>query len=151
MAVGYFLRLGDKTTCGGQILTGDRTFIWYGVAGAREGDRVSCGKHPGVYEIYGGVYDIWDEERPLAGTLSSISSCPCRAQFIPSITDSYEKASASSVRPLAVPLTDTPQFEPIAVSEDEPDQHAQTVKREKREGTLTIGVFFDGTGNNAIK
>lgn len=54
MAIGYFLRLGDKTTCGGQILTGDQSFSWYGVAGAREGDLVSCGKHPGAYQIHGG-------------------------------------------------------------------------------------------------
>ena len=37
MAMGYFLRVGDRTTCGGQILTGDNTMQWYGVAGAREG------------------------------------------------------------------------------------------------------------------
>lgn len=49
MAIGYFLRVGDKTTCGGQILTGDNTMQWYGVAGAREGDMVSCGKHSGGY------------------------------------------------------------------------------------------------------
>lgn len=30
MAIGYFLRVGDKTMCGGQILTGDNTFIFYG-------------------------------------------------------------------------------------------------------------------------
>ena len=41
MAIGYFLRVGDRTTCGGQILTGDNTMQWYGVAGAREGDMVS--------------------------------------------------------------------------------------------------------------
>lgn len=33
-------------------------------------------------------------------------------------------------------------------SESEPEQHAQSAKK-KREITLTIGVFFDGTGNNA--
>ncbi|MGX5100987.1 phospholipase effector Tle1 domain-containing protein [Enterobacter cloacae] len=32
----------------------------------------------------------------------------------------------------------------------EPEQHAQTAKKKKREITLTIGVFFDGTGNNAV-
>jgi hypothetical protein len=31
----------------------------------------------------------------------------------------------------------------------EPEQHAQAAKKKKREITLTIGVFFDGTGNNA--
>lgn len=150
MAIGYFLRLGDKTTCGGQILTGDQSFTWYGVAAAREGDRVSCGKHPGVYEIYGGVYDMWDEGRPLAGTLSSISGCPCRAQFIPSIADSYEKEPAQAVKSFYVPQAGTPQFARPAGREDEPEQHAQSVKKKKREVTLTIGVFFDGTGNNAI-
>ncbi len=29
MAIGYFLRVGDRTTCGGQILTGDNTMQWY--------------------------------------------------------------------------------------------------------------------------
>ncbi|MEW6485218.1 MAG: DUF2235 domain-containing protein [Pseudomonadota bacterium] len=34
----------------------------------------------------------------------------------------------------------------------EPEQHAQSARKEKpvREITLTIGVFFDGTGNNAV-
>lgn len=32
----------------------------------------------------------------------------------------------------------------------EPEQHAQAAKKKKREITLTIGVFFDGTGNNAV-
>ncbi|OAT78724.1 hypothetical protein A9B99_03175 [Mangrovibacter phragmitis] len=36
-ATGFYLRVGDSTTCGGKILTGDETLSWYGVAGAREG------------------------------------------------------------------------------------------------------------------
>lgn len=149
MAIGYFLRLGDKTTCGGQILTGDQTFSWYGVAGAREGDLVSCGKHPGSYQILGGVYDMWDEGRPLAGSLDSVSGCPCRAQLIPSITDSYQKESAPAVRSLSIPSAGATQFGQSARREEEPEQHAQVAKKKKREITLTIGVFFDGTGNNA--
>ncbi|WP_437888451.1 phospholipase effector Tle1 domain-containing protein [Phytobacter sp. V91] len=149
MAIGYFLRLGDKTTCGGRILTGDPTFIWYGVAGAREGDLVSCGKHPGIYRIQGGVYDVWDEGRRLAGTLDSISGCPCRSQLIPSITDCYQKESASAASPLFAPAAGVTQFAQSARREDEPEQHAQATRKKKRELTLTIGVFFDGTGNNA--
>jgi len=30
------------------------------------------------------------------------------------------------------------------------EQHAQTAKKKKREIALTIGIFFDGTGNNAV-
>ncbi|WHQ77231.1 DUF2235 domain-containing protein [Pantoea sp. Lij88] len=39
-----------------------------------------------------------------------------------------------------------------APASPEPEQHAQAAKKEKpaREITLTIGVFFDGTGNNAV-
>ncbi|HAT1574116.1 TPA: hypothetical protein I8Y25_000448 [Raoultella ornithinolytica] len=90
-AMGFYLRVGDATTCGGKILTGDETLSWYGVAGAREGDAVSCGKHSGTYKILGGTSDTWDEGRRLAGTLDSVSSCPCRARFIESIPDCYIK------------------------------------------------------------
>ena len=90
-AMGFYLRVGDATTCGGKILTGDETVSWYGVAGAREGDIVSCGNYPGTYQILGGTSDFWNEGRRVAGTLDSISSCPCRARFIHSIPDCYER------------------------------------------------------------
>lgn len=92
MSVGYFLRVGDGTTCGGKILTGDPTFQWYGVSAAREGDMVKCGIFPGTYKILGGVATTFDGGQALAGTLDSFSSCPCRARFIPGIVDSYSKA-----------------------------------------------------------
>lgn len=40
MAIGYFLRVGDKATCAGQILMGDQALSWYGVAGSGKG----CGQ-----------------------------------------------------------------------------------------------------------
>ncbi|HEY3985678.1 PAAR domain-containing protein [Cedecea sp.] len=151
MAMGYYLRVGDKTTCGGQILSGDPTFTWYGVATALEGSVVSCGENPGVsYKILGGTLDTWDEGRSLAGTLDSVSSCPCRARFIPSIFDCYEKVSATAARASLAPVPGVSQFGQTAKREEEPEQHAQAAKKKKREITLTIGVFFDGTGNNAI-
>ena len=94
-AMGFYLRVGDATTCGGKILTGDETFSWYGVAAAREGDAVSCGQHPGMYRILGGIADTWDEGRRLAGTLDSFSSCPCSARFIQTIADGYIKGEPS--------------------------------------------------------
>ncbi len=51
MVIGYFLLVGDKTTCGGQIITGDHTMTFNRRATAREGDKVTCGKHPGTYMI----------------------------------------------------------------------------------------------------
>lgn len=89
MSVGYFLRVGDSSTCGGKILTGDSTFLWEGIAAAREGDSVTCGKHPGIYKIIMGAEAVIDEGEKLAGSLENFSSCPCRARFIPSNQDSY--------------------------------------------------------------
>ncbi|MCP2233600.1 MULTISPECIES: PAAR domain-containing protein [Erwinia] len=91
MSGGYFLRIGDATTCGGKVLTGDSTFLWDGIATARAGDMVSCGNHAGTYKILGGVDGSFDEGVTLAGTLESYSSCPCRARIIPSILDCYSK------------------------------------------------------------
>ncbi|WP_445262021.1 PAAR domain-containing protein [Pseudomonas sp. EL_65y_Pfl1_R83] len=47
MTEGYFIGLGDKTTCGGEVLDGDPRIDIHGLLHAREGDRVSCGKHAG--------------------------------------------------------------------------------------------------------
>ncbi|HGY2575989.1 TPA: PAAR domain-containing protein [Providencia stuartii] len=91
MAVGYFLRVGDKTTCGGQIISGDKIFTFHGSPAAREGDSVTCGKHAGHYQILGGVSYFTSQGRKIAGTLDSFSSCPCKAQLINSISDSYGK------------------------------------------------------------
>ncbi|WP_323839304.1 S-type pyocin domain-containing protein [Photorhabdus africana] len=101
MAIGYFLLVGDKTTCGGQIITGDHTMTFNGRATAREGDKVTCGKHPGTYTIVGGVSDVFDMGRKLAGTLDSVSTCPCRARFINSEMDSYEKQEQPNNRATA--------------------------------------------------
>lgn len=146
MAIGYYLRVGDKTTCGGQILTGDPSFTWYGVHTALEGSAVSCGKNPRVmYQIIGGTPDMWTDGQALAGTLDSISSCPCRSSFIPSIPDCYEKEPAAAAHFQQAPATGPLPFGQQA----EPEQHAQSAKKAQREITLTVGVFFDGTGNNA--
>lgn len=127
MAMGFYLRVGDPTTCRGKILTGDETLSWYGVAGAREGDLVSCGNHPGTYKILGGTSDTWDDGRRLAGTLDSVSSCPCKARFIPTIPDCYEQDTLSSLKHSGITeeiLTST--FLP----KSDPEQHAQAAKKQ---------------------
>ncbi len=85
MAKGYYLLVGDKTTCGGVIITGDQTITFNGRATAREGDHVTCGKHSGTYMIAGGVPSMFSMGRRLAGTLDSVSTCPCRAEGSPQI------------------------------------------------------------------
>ncbi|EJF7713407.1 TPA: DUF4225 domain-containing protein [Providencia rettgeri] len=109
MAIGYFLRVGDKTTCGGQILTGDNTFIFYGASAAREGDMVTCGKHSGTYQILGGISNVWGNGRRMAGTLDSFSSCPCKSRLINSINDCYSKEEQPSPRMASAPIQQSEQ------------------------------------------
>jgi uncharacterized Zn-binding protein involved in type VI secretion len=86
MAKGYFIRKGDKTSCGGEVLEGDTRITMFGFAHARAGDRVSCGKDNETYEIVGGVSFMDSHGRLVAGTLDSVSSCPCKATLQHSIT-----------------------------------------------------------------
>ncbi|MEG1082661.1 MAG: PAAR domain-containing protein, partial [Pseudomonas sp.] len=77
--------MGDKTTCGGTVQEADNRVIMFGRNHVREGDRVTCGKSQGVYRIIGGISYIESHGRRVAGSLDSISSCPCRARLIPSL------------------------------------------------------------------
>ena len=91
---GYFLFQGDRTVCGGKIITGAEDTEFFGRSQARESDKVTCGKHPGIYRICGGMgdmYEVGGVNRQLAGSIESYSSCPCRAKFIPQDLDNtYE-------------------------------------------------------------
>ncbi|WCM52347.1 PAAR domain-containing protein [Pseudomonas sp. WJP1] len=110
MAQGHFIRLGDKTTCGGQVLEADTRVMMFGIAHAREGDRVSCGKNDETYTIVGGVSYINSHGRIVAGSLDSYSTCPCRARLIPSVfTATYEsRSSAAPQATRAAPQPTTP-------------------------------------------
>ncbi|MCX2898764.1 PAAR domain-containing protein [Pseudomonas mandelii] len=116
MSVGYFIGLNDKTTCGGKVLDGDNRLMMYGLAHAREGDRVTCGEDGETYKIVGGISHMISHGKHVAGTLDSYSSCPCEARLIPSVfTATYVNASkparqaASSVaQPIAPAATSNP-------------------------------------------
>ena len=117
MKEGYFIGLGDHTTCGGQVLTGDDRVTLFGLLHAREGDLVSCGRHGGIYQIVGGISYINSHGKLMAGTLDSYSSCPCQAKLIPSIyTATYEsfapQANRSSAQPAPAPVAERPVVSP---------------------------------------
>lgn len=57
MATGFWVVKGDKTTCGGSVLTGHPKGKQIGPNLNRQatvGCQVSCGKHPGTYSVAGG-------------------------------------------------------------------------------------------------
>lgn len=98
MATGYFIRVGDKTDCGGVVFAGDKRTMMMGFSHAREGDPVTCGVDGKVYEIVGGVGFIDSNGRSPAGTLDSFSTCPCRARLINSLGHTYEKPNKPSAQ-----------------------------------------------------
>jgi hypothetical protein len=101
MAKGHYLVIQDKTTCGGIITEGDITHTLFGRAIAREQDRVTCGKFPGMFIIVGHIPGDSVMGRKFAGTLHSKSSCPCQARFIPSmLMDTYEFGVTQAKQPV---------------------------------------------------
>ncbi|MFO2462152.1 PAAR domain-containing protein [Pseudomonas sp. 15FMM2] len=127
MDTGYFIGRGDKTSCGGEVLEGDNRVSLYGLLHACEGDRVTCGKDGQAYTILGGISHISSHGRHMAGTLDSFSSCPCRAQLIPSVfTVSYsnEGYSSQSTGRAAEPAPPTRTSRPVATSYTAPNNPA---------------------------
>lgn len=158
MAVGYFIRRGDKTTCGGVVIEGDPTFTLDGSPLARQGDRVLCGKDKKAYPIIGGVPHFMSE-RPAAGTLDSFSGCPCQSRLIPLKYDaSYESdnGATSTVVSRRSPTSAAASLA-SAVPKPSPKPAAQSLLEEEEEEeelendgvVLRLGLFFDGTGDNA--
>jgi len=111
---GYYIGLGDETTCGGKVLDGNAHNRMNGIARAREGDPVSCGKDGKTYQIVGGIAGMTSNGRRNAGTLDSVSSCPCNAQLIPSLLSAtYRKAGAApqssrAAEPVSSPANTVP-------------------------------------------
>ena len=99
MSVGHFIRQGDKTSCGGEVLDGDQRTHMHGSLRACEGDSVTCGKDGQTYKIIGGISFMRSNGRLIAGTLDSYSGCPCKAELIPSVLlGTYHGRGGSVVR-----------------------------------------------------
>lgn len=131
MSEGHFIGLGDKTTCGGEVLDGDNRINFYGLLHAYDGDRVSCGKDKHTYPIVGGIAHINNDGRLMAGTLDSHSGCPCKARLIPSVyTATYESRNMA-------PRTSSGASEPIA---DSP-QVALSHNAYNASNTATLAAF----------
>ncbi|MFT4271805.1 MAG: PAAR domain-containing protein [Pantoea sp.] len=101
MAKGIVLCQGDKTKCGGKITAGTAQGFSFGKPQAREGDPVTCGKNGKTYRIIGGIshYTSGPDNKRIAGSLDSHSSCPCKAKIIPSnLHPTYTQEDAPVMR-----------------------------------------------------
>lgn len=128
MAIGHYIRRGDRTTCGGVVLEGNPSFSMHGVPVARAGDAVTCGKDGQHYVIAGG-FQHFMIGGGVAGTLDSVSTCPCSARLIhslPSATyqsdrgDAQTASAAASATLLSHPISVARVFEKsFAISDSE--------------------------------
>ncbi|WP_455710426.1 PAAR domain-containing protein [Pseudomonas umsongensis] len=117
MAKGYFIRKGDKTTCGGEVLDADTRVMMFGFAHARAGDPVSCGKNDETYEIEGGIAFFGSHGGLVAGSLDSRSGCPCKAGLVPSFTTATYESRQGAAPPAA---RSAPQQEATPVAPSNP-------------------------------
>ncbi|MYN02902.1 PAAR domain-containing protein [Pseudoduganella sp. DS3] len=60
------IRVGDKTSHGGEVLTGSSAFVLDGKGVARLGDTVSCPLHPSETTINSGSETYITDGRPTA-------------------------------------------------------------------------------------
>ena len=112
MSEGFFIGLGDKTSCGGEVLDGDPRINLYGLLHACEGDRVTCGVNGKTYRIEGGISHMKSHGRLMAGTLDSRSSCPCKATLTPSVYTARYVKQPSAAQPMRRAAEPTPTAAP---------------------------------------
>lgn len=120
--MGYFIRRGDKTTCGGVVLDGHPSFRMHGIPVAREGDPVTCGKDGKRYVIAGGIQNFMAKGR-VAGTLDSFSTCPCQARLIHSLPSATYQSASNPAPSAAV----SPSPAASTVSQVRPPEHLSAV------------------------
>jgi hypothetical protein len=124
---GYYLFRGDKTRCGGVITEGWSDHQHFDRDMSCEGHKVTCGKHPGIYRICGGLETDHIHGKRIAGTLHSYSSCPCKSKFLNSNwDDDYELGGE-----VTVAHTDLSHLVemPVLPGPIEPEQPAQAAKK----------------------
>lgn len=128
MAIGFWVVKGDKTTCGGSVLTGHPKGKQIGPNLNRQatvGCQVSCGKHPGIFSVVGGYPGEYIHGQLAASTIYSRSTCPCKAFFIATHTFMKHGPYQEPVRATSAPVETKAVSDPV----QEPEQHAQVAKK----------------------
>lgn len=163
MTTGYYIRLNDKTRCGGFVTQATSRMVLHGIEQSREGDAVKCGVDGKTYRIEGGISHMTSDGIRLAGTLDSVSGCPCKARLEPSLFCATYQNEESSAAVAAKPFSAAgdrhgaavaAKSTPLSARRTAHAQREQDLEEEEEEVeqeqliTLRLGVFFDGTGNN---
>lgn len=124
MAKRAIIRLGDRTTHGGTVVTADPTYDVYGKKVARVGDKVSCPQCNGTFPIVSGAADVMSGQ--IVARQDDQTSCGAKliaTQFTAMIDDGSGDAGADTVAPVALIAALAP-----AIVEDEPEDEVYAMR-----------------------
>lgn len=128
---------GDKTSTGAQCIATRPGMSVMGLLKLYIGDKTTpCPKCGEVGIIVSGDHRHSNSAAVAVDGSEIRCGCPQGTNFL--------------IAPGTIPQLSAAKARMAPVVAPEPEQHAQAAKKKKREITLTIGVFFDGTGNNAV-
>lgn len=128
---------GDKTSSGAQCIAARPGMSVMGLLKLYIGDKTTpCPKCGEVGVIVDGDHRCSNSAAVAVDGAEIRCGCPQGTNFL--------------IAPGTIPQLSEAKARMAPVVAPEPEQYAQAAKKKKREITLTIGVFFDGTGNNAV-
>ncbi|WP_052130784.1 phospholipase effector Tle1 domain-containing protein [Erwinia typographi] len=128
---------GDKTSSGAQCIAARPGMSVMGLLKLYIGDKTTpCPKCGEVGVIVDGDHRCSNSAAVAVDGAEIRCGCPQGTNFL--------------IAPGTIPQLSEAKARMAPVVSPEPEQHAQAAKKKKREITLTLGVFFDGTGNNAV-
>lgn len=119
MAKRAIIRLGDRTTHGGTVISADPTYDVYGKKVARVGDKVSCPQCRGTYPIVSGAADVMSGQ--IVARHDDQTSCGAKliaTQFTAMIDDGSGDAGADTVAPVAAVVA----LAAAAIADEQPDE-----------------------------
>ena len=110
--------LGDRTTHGGTVITGDATYTIQGRQAARVGDRVACPKCKGVFPIVTGAPTVFSRQSIARhGDTTSCGATLIASQTLSFIDDGEE--APAELDQLLTSLNDAQQEEtPVSHSDN---------------------------------
>jgi uncharacterized Zn-binding protein involved in type VI secretion len=104
MAKRALIRKGDKTTHGGEVLTGDETFIVEGRAVARVGDSVSCPRCRGTHQIVTGAPTMFSPQ--MMARHDDLTDCGAKliaSQFTDTVDDGDDGVASAGATLSSMP------------------------------------------------
>lgn len=99
--------VGDRTTGGGEVLTGAPSTFINNIAVARMGDKASCPKHGGFFAIVTGDHTFTIDGRPLARHGDSLA-CGCRLLASRQSMVTVEAGGGAAPQAASPPASTTP-------------------------------------------